>query len=72
MTYRISRRANGDIEKICDYIAEDNPEAAEQMDARFHAAIQQLAAFPGMGHTRAKRQALSFLDRWKVPHCLPR
>jgi len=25
MSYRISRRANADIEKICDYIAEDTP-----------------------------------------------
>lgn len=53
MTYRISRRAHNDIEDICDYIARDNPDAAERVDDQIHEAIQLLARFPGMGHTRA-------------------
>jgi plasmid stabilization system protein ParE len=53
MTYRISRRANADIESICDYIAKDNPNAADEVDERIHGTIQMLALFPGMGHSRA-------------------
>jgi plasmid stabilization system protein ParE len=36
MTYRISRCANADIEAICDYIAKDNPDAADRLDLRIH------------------------------------
>jgi plasmid stabilization system protein ParE len=53
MKYRISFRANADIESVCDYIAKDNPEAAERLDARIHEVIRLLARFPGMGHIRA-------------------
>ena len=53
MNYRISRRADTDIDRICNRIAEDNPDAADRLDEQIHRAIQLLAAFPGMGHTRA-------------------
>jgi plasmid stabilization system protein ParE len=53
MTYRISRKAQKDLEQISDYIAKTNPEAAEQLDAQLHQAMQLLTQFPGMGHTRA-------------------
>jgi toxin ParE1/3/4 len=53
MKYRISRRADSDIERICDRIAEDNPDAADRLDDRIHHAIQQLAEVPGMGHSRS-------------------
>lgn len=52
MTYRISRRANADIEAICDHIAKDNPAAAARIDELIHSTIQLLAQFPGMGHGR--------------------
>jgi toxin ParE1/3/4 len=52
MRYRISRRAEADIERICDYIAKDNPDAAERVDERIHDAIKLLARLPGMGHNR--------------------
>ena len=52
MKYRISLRANADIESLCDYIAKDNPAAAETLDERIHQVIRLLARFPGMGHTR--------------------
>lgn len=52
MKYRISRRANADIESICDFIAHDNPAAADDLDGRIHLAIKTLADFPGMGHGR--------------------
>jgi plasmid stabilization system protein ParE len=53
MNYRISRRADTDIERICDHIAEDNPDAADRLDEQIHRAIQLLAKFPRMGHPRA-------------------
>ncbi len=53
MKYRISRRADADIERICDHIARNNPDAADGLDERIHHAIQLLARFPGMGHNRA-------------------
>lgn len=46
MSYRISPRANADIEGICDYIARDNPDAADRIDDRIHEAITLLAQFP--------------------------
>lgn len=53
MSYRITKKANSDIEAICDYIARDNTDAADKMDERFHREIQQLVLFPGMGHRRS-------------------
>ena len=52
MKYRISRRADNDIERICDRIAANNPNAAERLDERLHHAMQLLGRFPGMGHAR--------------------
>lgn len=65
MNYRISRRANGDIEGICDSIAENNPEAANRLDERLHEAMRLLAQFPRMGHTRPDVQDKRYLF-WAV------
>ena len=54
MNYRISRQADADIDLICDYIAQNNPDAADRIDDQIHDAIQRLARFPGMGHTRSE------------------
>ncbi len=35
---------------IGDYIAAENPAAADRMDERIHMAIQQLATFPELGY----------------------
>lgn len=40
MTYRISRRANADIEAICDYIAKENLAAADSLDLRLHTRLK--------------------------------
>jgi plasmid stabilization system protein ParE len=40
MKYRISRRADNDLEAICDYIAEANPDAADRLDEQIHNAIK--------------------------------
>ncbi len=63
MKYRISRRADVDIERICDCIAEDNPDAADRLDQEIHQAIQLLAKFPGMGHARPDVQDKRYLFR---------
>ena len=61
MNYRISKRANADIEAICARIGTDNPPAADRLDERIHHAIQMLAQFPRMGHTRADVQDKRYL-----------
>lgn len=61
MKYRISRQADADIERICDYIAQDNPDAADRLDERIHQTIKMLAKFPRMGHTRADVQDKRYL-----------
>jgi toxin ParE1/3/4 len=53
MNYRISRRADADIRRICERIETDNPDAADRLDERIHRAIQLLAKVPGMGHSRS-------------------
>ncbi len=56
MTYRISPQADADLESICNYVARDNPEAADRLDTRIHTVLQLLAQFPGMGHMRSDVQ----------------
>ena len=48
MRLEISALADADIESIWQYIAQDNPLAADRTEA----AMQTLAEFPGLGHTR--------------------
>ena len=38
-----------ELEEALDYIAEDNPEAAERLGRRLHAAVGRLAEFPDSG-----------------------
>lgn len=52
MTYRLSKRANADLEEIFEYIAKSNPGAASRLDQRIHETINLLARFPGIGHSR--------------------
>lgn len=63
MKYRISRMADADIERVCDHIAEDNPEAAGRLDQQIHRAIQLLAKFPGIGHSRPDVKDKRYLFR---------
>ena len=53
MNYRISKRADRDIEAICDYIARDNVTAADKLDQRLHEQIKRLSDTPALGHQRA-------------------
>jgi toxin ParE1/3/4 len=52
MKYRISRLADRDIDQIWQHIADDNPDAADRVDASLHEAMKLLAKMPGIGHTR--------------------
>ena len=65
MKLRISPRANADVEAIWDYIAEDNPRAADHVEDDIHSAMGMLAEFPGLGHTRpdVRRPGFRF---WRV------
>jgi plasmid stabilization system protein ParE len=53
MLYRITKRANAEIEAICDYIARENADAADRMDEKLHEAIRYLSAMREIGHTRS-------------------
>lgn len=52
MNYRISRRADADLDAIWDFIARDNPKAADRVEADFRTAMRRLAEFPALGHRR--------------------
>lgn len=53
MRFRISRRADADLDQIWKFIARDNLPAADRVEQELHAAMQRLAESPGLGHTRA-------------------
>jgi plasmid stabilization system protein ParE len=44
--------AEADLFEIWSYIAEDNPEAAEQIEAEILASRRKLASQPELGHKR--------------------
>lgn len=50
MTVRVTRQARADIDRVWDYIAEDNPAAADGVLAKIEAAFERLASFPDQGH----------------------
>jgi plasmid stabilization system protein ParE len=50
--YRLTPTAQANVEEICAFIAEDSVDAALRvLDALEH-AFEELAAMPGMGHSR--------------------
>lgn len=50
--YRLTDQARRDVQHIWNYIAKNNADAADRVITRFHAAMNQLARAPGMGHRR--------------------
>ena len=50
--YRLTPSAQGDVEKITDFIAEDSVEAALRVHDALEEAFRHLAEMPAMGHTR--------------------
>jgi len=49
MKVRYSRRAVADLIGIAEYIRERNPRAAELVEKRIRASIEQLEIFPSIG-----------------------
>lgn len=50
--YDFHPEAEGDLNAIWDYIAEDNPDAADRTIDRIVSTIEALVAFPQQGHRR--------------------
>lgn len=50
--YLILPEAQADMKTVWDYIAEDNPIAADRTSDRFYDAFHKLVEFPHMGHKR--------------------
>jgi plasmid stabilization system protein ParE len=51
--YRLTPSAQQDVDRITDFIAEDNVEAALPVHDALEEAFRHLAEMPGLGHTRA-------------------
>lgn len=51
--YRLTSKARSDLFGILDYIASDNPDAADRVEAAILADLDLLAANPRAGHIRA-------------------
>lgn len=51
MRVRYSENASGELHRILEYIAQENPTAAEAVARRIGAVIDRLALFPGTGHS---------------------
>src|SRR3954464_2335211 len=52
MKLLISKRAVADLNSIWNYIAKDNPAAADRVEDKLHDAIHELLANPSLGHFR--------------------
>ena len=51
--YRLTERAEADVEALADFIAADSIEAAMKVVLALEDAFVLLASRPGIGHTRA-------------------
>lgn len=56
-----SHAAQGDLQDIWVFIAEDNPEAADALEADIRTEVQRLADLPSLGH---RRRDLTAHDVW--------
>ncbi|MFZ2281163.1 MAG: type II toxin-antitoxin system RelE/ParE family toxin [Prosthecobacter sp.] len=56
-----SHAAQGDLQDIWAFIAQDNPEAADVLEADIRAEVQRLAELPSLGH---RRRDLTLHDLW--------
>ena len=54
MSVRYTARALAQLAEIFDYIAHDNPRAAQEVQAKIRASIENLGRFPFAGHTTDK------------------
>lgn len=56
-----SHAAQDDLQDLWAFIAEDNPDAADVLEADIRAEVQQLAELPSLGH---RRRDLTPHDLW--------
>jgi toxin ParE1/3/4 len=52
MSYKISPRADANIDEIWTHIAQDDQRAADRLEQALHEAMEQLGRMPGLGHRR--------------------
>jgi toxin ParE1/3/4 len=50
--YAFHPEAEADVNEIWEYIATDNPIAADRVAVDFEEALDNLVSFPGLGHRR--------------------
>jgi plasmid stabilization system protein ParE len=67
--YALHPEAFRDIGDILEFIAKDNPAAADRVTSDIFAALDNLAASPGMGHRRPDLTSRP-LRFWRVHHYL--
>jgi plasmid stabilization system protein ParE len=64
--YHLSRSARQDVLDIYDYIAADNPDAADRFVDELYHAFDHLAMFPRTGHPRADLAGTRSVLFWPV------
>lgn len=64
--YRLTPQARCDLLTIWEYIARDNPPAAERVHARLEKAFALLALFPLKGHRRQDVRTSEEVRFWNV------
>jgi plasmid stabilization system protein ParE len=52
MRWRLTKRADADLDRIWDYIAQDNPFAADRVEQDLYDVFARLANNPSLGHFR--------------------
>jgi toxin ParE1/3/4 len=62
---KVTRTATRDLQEIWNYIAADNPDAANKVINAIEAGITKIAEMPGIGHPRADVAATGYRF-WKV------
>lgn len=67
-TIRWTRLALGDLVAIRDYIAADNPTAADRILASVRNAVERLAEFPESGRVVPERRAQGYREVIVVPY----
>ena len=73
-SYRLTSSARQDVLDIYDYIAADNPDAADRFVDELYHAFDHLVTFPRTGHPRGPRGNTSsaVLASRRLPDYLPR
>ncbi|MGB9147462.1 MAG: type II toxin-antitoxin system RelE/ParE family toxin [Acidobacteriaceae bacterium] len=62
----VAPTARRDMQDIYDYLADDNPDAADQVIEQLRQAFRHLGEFPGSGHSRVDLAGGRGLLFWSV------